>query len=636
MESRVVKRLLLLVLSMSFCLAPAAAQAAISASLSGGVLTVSSNDSGNVDETYTLRDVGGDVGVTTSPALAADPDGLGSDCYLDAGEARCDLGAVDRVRVVAGNGTDTIVDHRATGPSTLEGGPGDDTITTTTAGTQAELLGQAGADHLTAADADDVLTGGDDGDTLTAVGEKGFSALDSGGAGNDTFVGNDDAADLLVAEAGADTYALGTCAGGDQTSCEDEVAYDGVAGPVAVRLDGVADDGRAGEQDDVRADVERVDGTTAGDLLQAGPHAVTFAGGDGDDQLLGGPGADRLFGGSGSDVLRGGDGDDTLNDGDFTATSTDVPLPPAGNDVLDGGGGADDLETDRGADDVSGGPGVDRTMFSRPIPQAPSVPTPAVPAGFTVSLDDVADDGQTGTAEGDNVHSDVEQVRTTGGDDVITGTAGADDVDTGAGNDVVDPGAGPDVVDLGPGDDRVSAVDQTSDVLRCGAGADTATVDLPGGQPTRADALFDCENVTGTPLPFLPTPPSVYFPPAPPPAVDTTRPVLTLSSKTIKSKSFLATGRLSLTIKCNEACSARAEAFATLGRSTSVGKASLKLGTGRRTLRITIAKKQRSKLRAKLHTKAQRKHGLTFRVVVTVRDAAGNATKSTRRVVVKG
>jgi hypothetical protein len=40
--------------------------------------------------------------------------------------------------------------------------------------------------------------------------------------------------------------------------------------------------------------------------------------------------------------------------------------------------------------------------------------------------------------------------------------------------------------------------------------------------------------------------------------------------------------------------------------------------------------------RAKLHTKAQRKRGLTFRVVVTVRDAAGNATKSTRRVVVKG
>lgn len=635
MESRAVKRSLLLVLSMSFCLTPAAAQAAISASLSGGVLTVTGSSAG---ESYILRDSGGNVVVTTTPALTSDPD-AGSICTFDSstGEALCQLDQVDSVRIVAGDGADTITDKRATGPSTLEGGAGNDTITTTTAGTDAELLGQTGADQLTAAGADDVLDGGGDGDTLVAVGEKGFTALDDGGAGNDTFIGNDDISDVLVAEAGRDTYTLGTCAG-DQSSCEDTVAYDNVAGPVTVRMDGVADDGRAGEQDDVRADVERVNGTTARDLLQAGPDPVTFTGGDGDDQLIGGPGADELYGGAGNDVLRGSDGDDILNDGDFTPFTTTVPLSPGGNDVLDGGGGADDLETDRGADDVSGGPGVDRAMFSRPIPQAPSVPTPVRPAGFTVSLDDLANDGQTGTAEGDDIHSDIERIAFTGGDDVVTGTAAADDIDTGAGDDVVDPGAGPDVVDLGPGDDRVSAVDQTSDVLRCGAGDDAATVDLPGGQPTRADALFDCENVTGTPLPFLPSPPSIYLPPggSPSPITDTIRPVLTLSSKTIKSKSFLADRRLSLTIKCNERCSATAEAFATLGRSTSVGKGSLKLGTGRRTLRVTIVKKHRAKLRAKLRTKAQRKRGITFRVVVKVKDAAGNATSGTRKVVVKG
>lgn len=653
MGSPAVKRLLLLVLTTSSCLAPAGAQAAVTATLSSGVFTVTSDNAGNVNESFTLRDAGANVGVTTSPAIASDPDGGGSDCVVSGGEALCRRDAVDLVRVLAGNGQDTIVDNRGTGPSTLEGGSGNDTITTTTAGTAAALLGQAGQDALTAADADDRLSGGDDGDTLTAVGAKALVPADDGGAGNDTFVGNPEQSDFLSAEAGADIYTLGTHAaapgeaGTDPTllqrGYEDAVDYSALAGPVAVRLDGVANDGHPGEQDDVRGDVERVIGTEAADLLQAGALGVRLSGLGGADQLLGGPGPDRLEGGGGGDVLRGGDGDDELDDGDFTPAVTDSPLPPAGNDVLDGGPGADTLRADRGADDLSGGPGIDTATFDRPVPQPSSVTTPVRPAGFTVSLDDVANDGQTGTGEGDDVRTDVERLVTTGGDDVVTGSAGADDIATGGGSDTVTPGNGLDVVDLGAGDDHVRAVDQTADVLRCGAGADTADVDLPGGQPARADVLFDCETVTGTPLPALPGPiavPPVGLPPGgAPPAKDTTRPRLTLGgAKTIKAKAFLATPRLRLTVRCSEACTASARASISRGggRSLLVGSGSLKRGTGTRTLRVTIAANRRATVRAKLRTKAQRRKGLKVRVRVTVADAAGNRATGEVSVVVKG
>jgi Ca2+-binding RTX toxin-like protein len=623
---------LLFALIVSACLAPAA-RAAISAGLVGSVLVVASNDAGTVAETYTLRDEGPNVAVKVSQGTLSDPDGAGSTCQVaTADEVLCSRFAITSVQIVAGSGVDTIQDNRTGGPSVLEGGSGNDQITTGP-GTSSELLGQAGEDTLTSASADDTLIGGDEGDTLKAVGNKALDGSDSGGPGNDTFLGNADLADELPAETGADTYKLGThvAVGSEDGSSPilqldsygDSVSYASVTGPVAVSLDGVANDGRGGEQDSVGADVERVGGSDAGDLLQAGPNAVIFFGGGGGDQFFGGPGPDRLSGDGGNDVLRGGDGDDELSDGDFTPSYTDSPLPPGGNDVLDGGSGDDFLLSDRGADDLSGGPGIDRTEFTRPLPQAPSVPTPVVPAGFTVSLDDLANDGQTGTGEGDNVHADIETVESTDGDDVISGSGASNEISTGAGVDVVDPGGGPDIVDLGPGNDRVAAVDQTIDVIRCRSGSDTANVDLPNAQGIPGDALSDCENVTGTPIPLI---------------SDTARPVVKLSSKAIRAKKFLDSWRLQVTVSCNEACSATGKAYKLPAKkgASPVGSGRLKLGTGKRSLSITVAKKFRTQLQAKLRTKAQRRSGVKLRVVLTVKDAAGNVSNASRTVTVKG
>jgi Ca2+-binding RTX toxin-like protein len=102
------------------------------------------------------------------------------------------------------------------------------------------------------------------------------------------------------------------------------------------------------------------------------PITMTVDGGPGDDFLRGGPMAD---------IIRGGDGGDSIN----------------------GAGGADDISAGAGFDSVS--------LFGL--------------GGITVSLDDVANDGQFAGAEGANVHSNVEDLGGTDGDDVLIGSAAA-------------------------------------------------------------------------------------------------------------------------------------------------------------------------------------------------------------------
>jgi Ca2+-binding RTX toxin-like protein len=623
-----VKRLVLSLLSVLALSAffAAAAQAGIVASKSGETLTLTSNDGITVDETYTLRDEGGKVFVKTSVGGMSDPDGGGSECGVNGpgDEVFCSHTGTKRVHIVAKSGVDTIVDNRTEGPSTLEGGTGNDVIT---AGPEsdAEMFGEQGEDTLTAAGADDLLWGSGGNDTLRAIGNKAFDQFDQGSEGNDTFIGNPDLADHLNFEEGADTYLLGThvpTAGesGDPATLQidgyaDSLSYAETAAPVAVSLDGVADDGLPGEGDNVGSDVEIVFGGKGADVLRAGPNAAMLFGLGGGDQVLGGPGPDRLFGGEGSDVIRGGEGDDELDDGDFTIAQPGGPQPPAGNDILDGGGGDDYLLSDRGADDLSGGPGLDRTAFNRPIPQAPSVPTPVLPAPFTVSLDDVANDGQTGTLEGDNVHSDIEIVETGGGDDVVSG------------------GAGPDRISTGAGDDRISSLNQKADVVSCGDGVDTVVADLTGAKGRPGDELSACENVSGTPIPELEGSGGAGGTGAPggpvtaAPAVDRKKPTVILGGGPAKAAKFAADGKLALTVSCDEPCSVAAKAFDKAAKKTKggpkpVGSGVLKLGGGKRTLAVTVKKKFRGIAR--------------FRVALTVKDAAGNTTAATRTVAVKG
>src|SRR6266545_507828 len=144
-------------------------------------------------------------------------------------------------------------------------------------------------------------------------------------------------------------------AGGDTMEGSDaEVDYRARANPVIVVGNGVADDGEAGEGDNVSPNVFLVLGGSAGDtftdidaagrggndtFISTGARGVFGVGGSGDDVLIGGARADSCFGGPGEDDLNGG----------------------GGSDDLEGAGGADTLRARDGLRErVRGGRGSDR------------------------------------------------------------------------------------------------------------------------------------------------------------------------------------------------------------------------------------------------------------------------------------
>ncbi|GAA3114287.1 hypothetical protein GCM10010466_01740 [Planomonospora alba] len=190
----------------------------------------------------------------------------------------------------------------------------DDTFTNAT-GIGARVEGGPGADTVLAGSGGDVFTGGPGDDVFT------------GGAGDDSVV-----ADRLAD--GADVFTGGP---GDDTA-----VYRDRLDRVTVSLDDRADDGAAGERDDIRADVENVRGGAAGDTVIGNDRANEIRGGRGDDTLDGGGGDDTLNGEAGKDVLAGEGGGDLL-----------LGLDGAAGDDLDGGAGNDECRSDAGDVDRS-------------------------------------------------------------------------------------------------------------------------------------------------------------------------------------------------------------------------------------------------------------------------------------------
>ncbi len=99
------------------------------------------------------------------------------------------------------------------------------------------------------------------------------------------------------------------------------VSYADHTEAVTVRLNGLADDGAAGEGDNVLGPVTGLTGGSGNDLLEAGPAGSGLSGGGGDDTLVGSPERDTLNGGDGDDELFGNAGNDYLTG----ATGADVP-----------------------------------------------------------------------------------------------------------------------------------------------------------------------------------------------------------------------------------------------------------------------------------------------------------------------
>jgi Ca2+-binding RTX toxin-like protein len=101
------------------------------------------------------------------------------------------------------------------------------------------------------------------------------------------------------------------------------VAYQGRREPVEADLDGLADDGAAGENDQL-IDIDGLFGGRAGDLLVGNAQDNFIAGGPGRDRIETGAGQDILFGMRGGDTLVAGEGDDlVLASGDDAGNTAD-------------------------------------------------------------------------------------------------------------------------------------------------------------------------------------------------------------------------------------------------------------------------------------------------------------------------
>jgi Ca2+-binding RTX toxin-like protein len=113
---------------------------------------------------------------------------------------------------------------------------------------------------------------------------------------------------------------------------DDQVSYSRAGMNVRVTLDGLANDGMAGEGDN--AQVEDI------------------SGGSGDDVLIGNDDSNSIYGDSGDDDIEGRGGDDVLTD-------------MAGLDHLFGGDGDDEFKTDDGdnADELVGGADTDSGVW---------------------------------------------------------------------------------------------------------------------------------------------------------------------------------------------------------------------------------------------------------------------------------
>ena len=348
-------RFLPLVAVSSALLVPAAAHADGAVVHQGSVLRYDSDEQDVDDLTLSLDDQGRLLVVNDPQEVRDDADVCSQ---ISTTTVRCVITAITGVTLVLNDADDKArVPNDLPWRATLQGGPGDDTLTSRnggdelsggpgndrliddadSAGGDDELSGAAGDDILQLARGDDDVIGGPGDDTAILSSGPDNVTLDDqpddgrpgerknirstieivdGGGGADRLVGNDapntlrggGADDRLDGAGGRDTLEGGTgsddlTGGGDV----DRVTYP-VAAAQRVTLDDVRDDGADGELDNVHADIEDIDAGAGNDTLIGSEVANVLDGGDGNDRLEGRGDVDALLGGAGDDTLLAVDG----------------------------------------------------------------------------------------------------------------------------------------------------------------------------------------------------------------------------------------------------------------------------------------------------------------------------------------
>ena len=407
--------------------------------------------------------------------------------------------------------------------------------------------GTPGDDVLTGGPGNHILHGGAGNDTLW--GGEGDDEL-GGGAGDDQLIGGP-GADALDGGPGMDIASYTGSTRGVRVDLGTSFSSGGDDAPV-----------RGGDAEgDSLTSIESIWGSNFADLL-IGSRAANY--------LFGNGGNDRIWGGGGNDLLRGGDDDDVLGmDEDAAATDpmrgsengNDTLYGDAGFDFLGGGmgndmlfGGMDDdtLQGGDGDDMLEGGMGADHLMGGMGMDTASyTMSGMAVTVNLSVAATDATamnPRAAGGDADGDMIGTDVENVRGSMHDDMLTGddmgtpvpavlgdnpattdVTETDHVVTAAvegfgnklfgnmGNDMLKGGKGEDTLHGGKGDDTLYGGDDNDklmgemgdDALKGNAGDDTliggegADVLLGGGlneagTAFMADAGMDTADYSGS------------------------------------------------------------------------------------------------------------------------------------------
>ena len=279
------------------------------------------------------------VNTTSVKSLIGGP---GNDTFTGDADANTFIGGAGTDVATGGAGDDTL--DGGDGGGSISGGPGNDDLDS---GDGVDVVnGDDGDDQIDTGDGNDLVTGGAGNDDIEAGGDT--DDID-GGPGDDEVDGEGGDGDVLHAGSAAD--------GADELdggSGEGDVLdYSARTAALSVTLDDVANDGAAGELDEVDDDVE---------LVRLGSGADTFVGDlTSSESVVGGAGDDVLdTGGTAESVVEqvtAGDGADTLSFARWAAgvtattagaTGVGAPLPLAATGVehLTGSASGDTLTGD--------------------------------------------------------------------------------------------------------------------------------------------------------------------------------------------------------------------------------------------------------------------------------------------------
>jgi Ca2+-binding RTX toxin-like protein len=410
-----------------------------------------------------------------------------------------------------GNDLDNVIEG-GKGADMLDGDTGSDTVSyagskngvTVTLGLGGDLTIGAGGhaqgdmisrfEHVIGSKGDDTLTGND------------LANVIQGAGGKDVIEGGD-AADDLHGGGGKDT-----------------LSYAGSNAGVDVTLDAIGNIGAANgghATGDTGTGFENIAGSAFNDTLTGNNAANVLSGGAGDDELHGGGGNDKLRGGDDEDVLEGGPGKDFLNGGDGidivsyensgakviidlgnngakttgqggeaqgdTLKNVEGIIGTNFNDVLKGnnfrsflsGGDGDDILKGRGGlDNLRGGAGADTLNGGADGDNADYITSPSA-VTVTLGADGAETIGQGGDAQGDKIKN-IESLRGSNFNDVLTGNnldntltggIGDDTLNGEGGDDFLSGGIGVDTMNGGDGDDDIFGLDG-DDTLIGGDGED--------------------------------------------------------------------------------------------------------------------------------------------------------------------